>query len=237
MLVGTNNHECEIIQIQASNAYLYLCKNLTNKIIDYYSELFPFVCQLYKNEFQLKNCYLSITIDELSCPTLKLFDTIQILFYYKLIHSTTINNNQYDDFYEFIKPIYEILNISLKADTLTSFIEYFDLNSNRIHSINIIRHRRRNLMLALHCLCLLLRYSKQQQFNVNIRSKISFYLRPILFDYILKITQFCNQLYDRQINPFYDRLKTNLTCSDIERQLYLGTYESNNMAKAMIPSM
>jgi hypothetical protein len=93
-------------------------------------------------------------------------------------------------------------------------------------------------MLALHCLCLLIRYSKQQQqqINVIIRSKIAICLRPILFDYILKVTQFCNQLYDRQMNPFYELLKMNLTYSETEKQLYLGTYESNNMAKATITS-
>jgi len=201
------------------------------KMIDYYSELFPFLCQLYKTEFQLTKTFLSITIDELSCPTLKLLDAIQMLFHHKLIR----DNNQFEDFYELIKPIYEILNISLTAETLTDFIEYLDLCSNRNIHMNIIRYRRRNLMLALHCLCLLLRYSKQQS-DTNLRSKISICLRPILFDYIIKVTQFCNQLYDRQINPFYDILKTNLTYSETERQLYLGTYESNNMAKATITS-
>jgi hypothetical protein len=201
------------------------------KMIDYYSELFPFLCQLYKTEFQLTKTFLSITIDELSCPTLKLLDAIQMLFHHKLIR----DNNQFEDFYELIKPIYEILNISLTAETLTDFIEYLDLCSNRNIHMNIIRYRRRNLMLALHCLCLLLRYSKQQS-DTNLRSKISICLRSILFDYIIKVTQFCNQLYDRQINPFYDILKTNLTYSETERQLYLGTYESNNMAKATITS-
>ncbi len=234
----TDINQCEIIQIQSSNAFLYLCKNFPVKIIDYYSELFPFICQLYKNEFELTKNFLSITIDELSCPTLKLLDAAQILFYSKLSHLTTTDNNQLEDFYELVKPIYDILNISLKVDSLTEFIEYLDLCSNRIHHINIIRSRRRNLMLALHCLCLLLRYSKQQQqqLNINLHSKISFCLRPILFDHILKVTQFCNQLYDRQINPFYDILKSNLTYSDTEKQLYLGTYESNNMAKATITS-
>ncbi|CAF5142822.1 unnamed protein product, partial [Rotaria sp. Silwood1] len=179
---------------------------------------------------------LSITIDELSNPALKLIDSMQILFFYKLNHLTTLDNNQLEDFYELIKPIYEILNISLQADTLTIFIEYLDLCSNRREPMNIIRYRRRALMLALHCLCLLLRCTKQQQLDANIRSKISICFRPILFDYILKVTQFCNQLYDRQINPFYDILKINLTYSDTERQLYLGTYESNNVTKATIPS-
>ncbi|CAF0769811.1 unnamed protein product [Rotaria sordida] len=235
-IAGIDKNQCEVMQIQSSNAFLYLCKNFTVKIIDYYTELFPFLCQLYKNEFQFKKTFLSRTIDESSNPTLKLLDAMQILFFYKLIHQTTIDNNQLQDFYELIKPIYDILNISLTADTLTIFIEYLDLCSNRLEPINIIHYRRRNLMLALHCLCLLLRYVKQQQFDTNIRSKISMCFRPILFDYILKVTQFCNQLYDQQINPFYDILKTNLTYSDTERQLYLGTYESNNVAKAMIPS-
>jgi hypothetical protein len=219
------------MQTQSSNAFLYLCKNFPNKIIDYYSELFPFLCSLYKNEFQLTKICLSITIDELSCPSLKLLDAMQILFYYKLSQLTTI-----EDFYELVKPIYEILNISLTADSLIDFINYLDLCSNQINHINIIRYRRRNLMLALHCLCLLLRYSKQQQLDVSLHSKISICLRPILFDHVLKVTQFVNQLYDRQINPFYDILKVNLTYSDTERQLYLGTYESNNMAKATITS-
>ena len=77
---------------------------------------------------------------------------------------------------------------------------------------------------------------QQQQLDVNLHSKIAVCLRPILFDHILKVTQFVNQLYDRQINPFYETLKNNLTYSDTERQLYLGTYESNNMAKATITS-
>ncbi len=204
-------------------------------MIDYYSELFPFICQLYKNEFELTKTSLSITIDELSSPTLKLLDAAQILFYYKLIQNN--DQTQLEGFYELVKPIYEILNISLTTDSLTGFIEYLDLCSNGINDRNLIRYRRRNLMLALHCLCLLLRYSKQQQqLNINLPSKISFCLRPILFDHILKVTQFCNQLYDRQINPFYDILKANLTYSDTEKQLYLGTYESNNMAKATITS-
>lgn len=238
-LVGTDKNQCETMQIQASNAFLYLCKNYTDKIIEFYSELFPFLCQLYKNEFQLTKTFLSITIDELTAPTLKILDSLQILFFHKLIHTTkTIENGQLEEFYELIKPIYEILNISLKADTLPLFIEYLDLYSKKLEPINIIRYRRRSLMLALHCLCLLLRYSKQQQqqIDVNIRLKISVGLRPILFDFILKVTQFCNQLYDRQANPFYDILKENLTYSDTERQLYLGTYESNNMAKATISS-
>ncbi|CAF4983732.1 unnamed protein product, partial [Rotaria sp. Silwood1] len=235
-IAGTDKNQSEVMQIQSSNAFLYLCKNFTEKIINYYSELYPFLCQLYKNEFQSTKTLLSITIDELSNPALKLIDSMQILFFYKLNHLTTLDNNQLEDFYELIKPIYEILNISLQADTLTIFIEYLDLCSNRREPMNIIRYRRRALMLALHCLCLLIRCTKQQQLDANIRSKISICFRPILFDYILKVTQFCNQLYDRQINPFYDILKINLTYSDTERQLYLGTYESNNVTKATIPS-
>ena len=230
-IAGTNINECETMQTQSSNAFLYLCKNFTNKIVDYYSELFPFLCELYRNEFQLTKTFLSITVDELSSPTLKLLDAIQILFYYKLIHTTIV-----DDFYELVKPIYEILNISLAVDSLTDFINYLDLCSNQMNHMNLIRYRRRNLMLALHCLCLLLRYSKQQQLDSSLHSKISLCLRPILFDHILKVTQFCNQLYDQQMNPFYDALKANLTYSETERQLYLGTYESNNMAKASITS-
>ncbi|CAF2583623.1 unnamed protein product [Rotaria sp. Silwood2] len=237
-IVGTDKNQCEVMQIQSSNAFLYLCKNFTTNIIEYYSELFPFLCQLYRNEFQLTKTLLSITIDESSNPTLKLLDAIQILFFHKLNHltTTTTDNNQFEDFYELIKPIYEILNISLQADTLTIFIEYLDLCSNRRESMNTIHYRRRSLMLALHCLCLLLRCAKQQQLDNNLRSKISMCFRPILFDYILKVTQFCNRLYDLQINLFDDILKTNLTYSDTERQLYLGTYESNNVTKATIPS-
>ncbi|CAF3438746.1 unnamed protein product [Rotaria socialis] len=235
-IAGGDKNQCETMQTQSSNAFLYLCKNFTAKMIEYYSELFPFLCQLYKKEFQLTKTFLSITVDELSCPTLKLLDAAQILFYHKLTHATIFDNNQLEEFYGFIKPIFEILNISLKTDTLTLFIEYLDLCSNQLESTNIIRYRRRSLMLALHCLCLILRLFKQQQLDFNIRSKLSICLRPILFDYILKVTQFCNQLYDRQINPSYDILKANLTYSDTERQLYLGTYESNNMAKATITS-
>ncbi|CAF4939693.1 unnamed protein product [Rotaria sp. Silwood1] len=68
-----------------------------------------------------------------------------------------IDKNQYnyhlEELYELIKSIYEILNIPLTADTLTIFIEYLDLCSNRLEPMNIIRYRRTHLMLALHCLC------------------------------------------------------------------------------------
>jgi hypothetical protein len=196
-------------------------------MLEYYSELFPFICQLYKTEFQSTKISLSITIDEQTSSTLKLLDAAQILFYQK-------SSDQLDDLYELIKPIYEILNILLTMKSLGEFIDYLDLCSNQINSI---RYRRRNLMLALHCLCLLLRYSKQeQQNNIHLHSKIALSLRPILFDSIVKLTQFCNQLYDQQLNPFYAILKTNLTYSETERQLYLGTYESNNLAKATIIS-
>ena len=231
-----NDNECEIMQTQSSNAFLYLCKNFTNKIINYYTELIPYLLQLYKDEFQLNKTYLSITIDESTCSTLKLLDSIQILLYYKLIN--TNDDNQLEIFYELIKPIYETFVQILTNDSLISFIQYLDLCLNNTIDNNIIRYRRRNLMLSLHCLCLLIRYSKQQQtqLNINIRSKISICLRPILFDYIVKITQYCNQLYDKQINPYYDILKNYLTYSETEKQLYLGTYESNNMAKATITS-
>ncbi|UJR28475.1 hypothetical protein I4U23_009713 [Adineta vaga] len=230
-LNGINLNECDVMQTQSSNAFLYLCKNFPSKMIEYYSELFPFLCQLYKNEFQFTKTCLSVTIDELSSSTLKLLDSIQILFHCKLQK----NQNQFEDFYELIRPIYEVLNLSLTSETITEFIDYLDLCSNQTNQMNMTRYRRRNLMLALHCLCLLLRYSKQQS-DTNIRSRISVCLRPILSDYIIKVTQFCNQLYDRQMNPFYDILKANLTYSETEKQLYLGTYESNNMAKATITS-
>jgi hypothetical protein len=205
-------------------------------MMDYYSELFPFLCQLFKDEFQLTKTFLSITIDESSNSTLKLLDAAQTLLYYKFIHIPSIDH--IEDFYQLVKPIYETLNISLTANSLNIFIEYLDLCLNRANQMNIIRSRRRNLMLGLHCLCLLIRYSKQQQqqLDMNVRSKISVCLRPILFDHVLKVTQFCNQLYDRQMNPFYDILKSYLTYSETEKQLYLGTYESNNMAKASITS-
>ena len=227
--------ECEILQTQASNAFLYLCKNFTVKLLDYYQELFPFLCQLYRDEFQMTKASLSITIDESSSSTLKLLDAIQTLFYAKLIESQ--DEIHLETFSELIKPIYEILVSSLSTDSFIGFIQYLDFNDNRLIDSNLIRHRRRILMLALHCLCLLIRSSKQQsQVNISLRSKIAIGLRPILFDYILKITQFCNQFYDRNINPFYEIMKNNLTYSDTEKQLYLGTYESNNMAKATITS-
>ncbi|CAF1464331.1 unnamed protein product, partial [Adineta ricciae] len=228
---GTNMNECDVMQTQSSNAFLYLCKNFPSKMLEYYSELFPFLCQLYKNEFQYTKTCLSVTVDELSSSTLKLLDSIQILFHYKIQK----DNNQFEDFYELIRPIYEILNVSLTSETLPEFIDYLDLCSNRANQMNMTRFRRRNLMLALHCLCLLLRYSKQQA-DVHIRGQISVCLRPILSDCIIKVTQFCNQLYDRQINPYYEIMKANLTYSETEKQLYLGTYESNNMAKATITS-
>ena len=232
----TSIHECEIMQTHASNAFLYLCKNFTFKMIDYYTELFPFICQLYRNDFQLTKTFLSITIDESSCSTLKLLDAAQILLYYKFIHHN--DNIQFEEFYELVKPIYEIFTTSLTVDSLIPFIQYLDLCSNQSIDMNIIRCRRRNLLLALHCLCLLLRYSKQQQQQLNsiLRSKIATCLRSFLFDYILKITQYCNQFYDQQTNPYYQTLNTYLTCSETEKQLYLGTYESNNMAKATITS-
>lgn len=227
--------ECEILQTQASNAFLYLCKNFTVKLLDYYQELFPYLCQLYREEFQLTKSSLSITIDECSSSTLKLLDAIQTLFYAKLID--TQDEIHLETFSELIKPIYEILVSTLSTDSLIGFIQYLDFNENRSIDSNLIRHRRRTLMLALHCLCLLIRSAKQQsQVNNILRSKIAIGLRPILLDYILKITQFCNQFYDRQINPFYETMKNNLTYSDTEKQLYLGTYESNNMAKATITS-
>lgn len=229
---GRGMNECEILQTQASNAFLYLCKNFTVKLLDYYQDLFPYLCQLYREEFQLTKTCLSITIDESSSSTLKLLDAIQTLFYAKLIEYQDV-----ESFSELIKPIYEILLSALSTDTFIGFIEYFDLNETNTIDGNLIRHRRRTFMLALHCLCLLIRSSKQQsQINPILRSKIAIGLRPILFDYILKLTQFCNQFYDRQINPFYETMKNNLTYSDTEKQLYLGTYESNNMAKATITS-
>lgn len=237
MSVGVHLNQCEVLQTQSSHAFLYLCKNFTPKLLEYYSELFPFLCQLYKTEFELTKNSLSITIDEQTSPTLKLLDAAQILFYQKVSHSTNIDPKQYDDYYELVKPIYEILTDSLKFESLNDFIEYYDFCSKRMQPISVIRYRRRNLKLALHCLCLLLRLSKQEQpFQTDLHTKICFCLRTLLFEHVIKVTQFCNQLYDRQINPYYDLLKTNLTYSDTERQLYLGTYESNNMAKATISS-
>ena len=222
---GRNPNQCEVIKSQASNAFLYLCKNFPKKMLEYYSELYPFICQLYRTEFQSTKTSVSITVDEQTSSTLKLLDAAQILFYQK-------SSEQLEDFYELVKPIYEILNVSLTAESLGGFIEYLDLCSNQINST---RYRRRNLMLALHCLCLLLRYSKQeQQNNLHLHSKIAVSLRSILFDSIVKLTQFCNQLYDQQLNPYYSILKANLTYSETERQLYLGTYESNNLAKTTI---
>ena len=208
-------------------------------MIDFYTELFPFLCQLYKNEFQITKTSLAITVDESSSSTLKLLDAIQILFYHKLIHGTPANADSIEDFYQLVKPIYEALTNSLAADSLAAFIDYLDLCSNRTSPVNLVRYRRRSLMLSLHCLCLLLRSSKQQQQHLDsaVRSKITVCLRPVLFDYVLKVTQFCNQLYDRQSNPHYDQLVPNLTYSETEKQLYLGTYESNNVSKATIPSM
>ena len=237
-IAGNGSADCEIMQTQASNAFLYLCKNFTVKMMDYYTELFPFLCQLYKDEFQLTENSLPITVDESSSPALKLLDAAQTLLYYKFVHASNPDDVQLDAFYELVKPIYETLVTSLAADNLPAFIQYLDLCSNQTVPTNVIRFRRRNLMLALHCLCLLIRYSKQQQQQLNgiVRSKIAICLRPILFDYVVKLTQFCNQLYDRQINPCYETLKINLTYSDTEKQLYLGTYESNNMAKATITS-
>lgn len=235
---GTGNNECEIMQTQASNAFLYLCKNFTVKMMDYYTELFPFLCQLYKDEFQLTKSSVSMTIDESTCPALKLLDAAQTLLYYKFIHSNGANQSDIESFYELVKPIYETLVTSLAAESLPAFIQYLDLSSTGAIHLNTIHFRRRNLMLALHCLCLLIRYSKQQQQQLDtiLRAKIATCLRPILFDYIVKAAEFCNQLYDRQANPFYETLKVNLTYSETERQLYLGTYESNNMAKATITS-
>ena len=231
--------ECETIQTQSTHAFLYLCKNYTVKMVEFYAELFPFLCQLYKNEFQLTKTFLTITVDESSSSTLKLLDAIQILLYHKCIHEPATNNpNLIEDFYALIKPIYETLNVSLTADSLSVFVDFLDLCSRGTAPSNMIRYRRRCLMLSLHCLCLLLRYSKQQQSQLpnDLRSKVCACLRPVLFDYVLKVTQFCNQLYNEQANPFYQQLKGNLIYSETERQLYLGTYESNNVAKTTIPS-
>lgn len=175
-----------------------------------------------------------MTVDEQTSPTLKLLDAAQMLLYQKFSDQTMIENQHLEDFYQLVKPIYEIFNVSLTVQSVGEFIEYLDLNTNQISAI---RYRRRNLMLALHCLCLLLRVSKQEQGrNIHLHEKIALSLRQIFFDFILKMTQFCNQLYDPQINPYYERLKSNLTYSETEKQLYLGTYESNNMFKATITS-
>ena len=233
-LAGRNIHQCEVIQSQSSNAFLYLCRNFPKKIFEYYSELFPFLCQLYRNEFQSNKVIASMTIDEQTSPTLKLLDAAQMLFYQKFSDQTVLENQHLEDFYQLVKPIYEIFNVSLTAQSVGEFIEYLDLYPNQNSTL---RYRRRNLMLALHCLCLLLRFSKQEQGrNIHLHAKIALSLRPIFFDFILKITQFCNQFYDPQINPYYERLKVNLTYSETEKQLYLGTYESNNMFKATITS-
>ncbi|CAF1253613.1 unnamed protein product, partial [Didymodactylos carnosus] len=102
---------------------------------------------------------------------------------------------------------------------------------------SIYRWRRRRLMLCLHCLCCILKFSKQQQDHIPIsfKTKIILSLRPFLFDYVLKIIRYLNQLYDRNINPFYDLTKTSLlSFSETEKQIYLGTYESNNITKATV---
>lgn len=225
------------MQTQSSHAFLYLCKNYTMKMVDFYSDLFPYLCQLYRNEFQMTKATTSVTVDESSSSTLKLLDAMQILYHQKLQQTSVNNENSIEDFYELIKPVYETLNSSLVADSLPRFIEFLDLCYNQKLGSNLIRSRRRTLMLSLHCLCLILRNLKQQyQNNEQIRSKINICLRPVLFDYVLKVTQFCNQLFDRSSNPYYDQLKNYLTYSETERQLYLGTYESNNMAKATVPS-
>ena len=225
------------MQTQSSNAFLYLCKNFTLTIAEYYSELYPFLCQLYQSEFQSTKTSLSVTIDELSCPTLKLLDAIQTLLYHRCIHAPPSDQNPMKDFYDLVRPIYEILRSSLTADALPAFIEHLDLCSNQTLQMHTVRSHRRHLMLALHCLCLLLRYSKQQQHQLpsQLRAEWCRCLRPLLFDYVLKLTQLCNHLYDQQANPHYDALKFNLVYSETERQLYLGTYESNNSAKATIP--
>ena len=234
LLAGRNAHQCEVIQSQSSNAFLYLCRNFPKKMFEYYSELFPFLCRLYQNEFQSMKTIVSMVVDEQTSPTLKLLDAAQMLFYEKFSDQTVIENQHLEDFYQLLKPIYEIFNVSLTAQSVGEFIDYLDLCSNQNPAG---RYRRRNLMLAVHCLCLLLRFSKQEQGrNGQLHSKITLSLRPIFFDFILKMTQFCNQLYDPQINPYYERLKSNLTYSETEKQLYLGTYESNNMFKATITS-
>ena len=224
------------MQTQASNAFLYLCKNFTVKMMDYYAELFPFLCQLYKDDFQLTKNPSSIIIEDSTCPTLKLLDAAQTLLYHKFAETTDSEQFKIESFYQLVKPIYETLVSCLSVDSLTAFIQQLDLA--RLSPMNIVQSQRRNLMLALHCLCLLIRYSKQQQHLLNpiLRSKIATCLRPILFDYIIKVTQFCNELYDQQLNPFYELMKINLTYSDTEKQLYLGTYESNNIAKVSITS-
>lgn len=233
-LAGRNVHQCEVIQSQSANAFLYLCRNFPKKLFEYYSELFPFLCRLYQNEFQSMKTIVSMIVDEQTSSTLKLLDAAQMLFYERFSDQTVIENTHLEDFYQLVKPIYEIFNVSLTAQSVGEFIDYLDLCTNQNPTG---RYRRRNLMLALHCLCLLLRFSKQEQGrNGQLHTKITLALRPIFFDFILKMTQFCNQLYDPQINPYYERLKANLTYSETEKQLYLGTYESNNMFKATITS-
>ncbi|CAF1381612.1 unnamed protein product [Rotaria sordida] len=89
-------------------------------MIDYYSELFPFICQLYKDEFQLTKTLLSITINASSCSTLKLLDAAQTVLYYKFIHNN--DETQFEAFYELIKLIYETFIASLTIDSLIPFI-------------------------------------------------------------------------------------------------------------------
>ena len=233
-----DTNACEIMQTQSSHAFLYLCKNYTMKMTEFYRDLFPYLCQLYQNEFEITKTFLPITIDESSCSTLKLLDALQILFYQKAQQESMENVNIIEDYYQLVQPIYRTLNSSLLVDCLGNFLDYLDLSGSSSQTTNLIRYRRRSLMLSLHCLCLLLRLAKQQQQPINneLRSKISLCLRPLLFDYVLKVTQFCNQFYDRSSNPYFEQLKSCLTYSETERQLYLGTYESNNVAKATVPS-
>lgn len=54
---------------------------------------------LKKINFNEREHFLSITVDELSSPTLKILHAMEILFYYKLTNvGTAIDNNQLEDF-------------------------------------------------------------------------------------------------------------------------------------------
>ncbi|CAF0866997.1 unnamed protein product, partial [Didymodactylos carnosus] len=250
-LVG--DYPSDLIQSQTSNAFLYLCRNYTLKLIDYYSDLYPYLCQLIQNEFQHCSIKTStiMNVDD-NCSILKLLDSALCLMYKKLTIDTA-NDEQINYFYELLKPIYEFISSNEFSNnclsSLTNFIQYFKFayfcldfcqtNSNQEQE-TVYHWRRRRLMLCLHCLCCILKFSKHQQDQTPIlfKTKIILSLRPFLFDSVLKIIRYCNQLYDPNVNPFYDLTKTSLlSFSETEKQIYLGTYESNNITKATVTTI
>ncbi|CAF1368431.1 unnamed protein product [Didymodactylos carnosus] len=93
----------DLIQSQTPNAFLYLCRNYTLKMIDYYFDLYPYLCQLIQNEFQHCSIKTStiMNVDD-DCSILKLPDSALCVMYRKLTIDAT-NDEQINSFYDLTK--------------------------------------------------------------------------------------------------------------------------------------